>query len=263
MVEDTLDGGHPTWRLRVSVARAGLRERGHRAGLTGQKTLLRGLTSRWGSFLVAGAVFALLPIQFRASPSPARAWRVTAALDALTALAVLGGVALLAGGLLALPAFGRFLRAGGWPKIRRRVTWAAGATAMAGGALTALVLVPGAETYDQLNESGTYVLGLAVTSLLLAVVPALWISITTATDKHLGLSPRVRAAEKVLVAVTAAAVTGMVYVNIFWISAMESSASWLFAGLAGLAVWAAGTTYRLRRAVGRGRRLRAAPGRGR
>jgi len=108
-----------------------------------------------------------------------------------------------------------------------------------------------------------YVLGFAVTSLLLAAVPWLWLSAATATAKHLGLSPRVRAAEKVLAAATTAAVSGMVYVNIFWISAMESSASWLFVGVAGLAVWTAGTTIRLRRAVRRGRRLRAAAGRGR
>jgi hypothetical protein len=155
------------------------------------------------------------------------------------------------------------LRTGGWPKIRRRVARAAGATAMAGGALTALILVPGAETYDQLDKSGAYILGLAVTSLLLAVVPALWISVVTATARHLGLSSRVRAAEKVLAAVTAAAVSGMVYVNILWISAMESSASWLIFGLAGLTVWTVTTTFQLRLAVRRGRRLRSAPGRGR
>ena len=32
MVEDTLDGGRPGWRLRLGVIWAGLRERGRRAG---------------------------------------------------------------------------------------------------------------------------------------------------------------------------------------------------------------------------------------
>ena len=49
----------------------------------------------------------------------------------LTAVAVTGAM-VLAGGLAALPALVRFVRAGGWPEVRRRVGWAAGATAVAG-----------------------------------------------------------------------------------------------------------------------------------
>ena len=263
MVEDTLDGGHPTWRLRVSVARAGLRERGHRARLTGQKTLLRSLNRGWGTFLVAGFAFSILPDDFRASPSPARAWKATAVLDAVVALAVFGGAAILAGGLLALPAFGRFLRTGGWPQIRRRVAWTAATTAPAGGGLAALILVSGTETYDRVNGSWAYSLGLAVTTLLLAVTLGLWASAATTTAKRLGLSPRVRAAEKVLATVAAAAMSATVYVNSIWLSAVQGSASWLFFGLGGLAVLAASTTFRLRLAVRRGRRLRTKAARGR
>ncbi len=41
MVEDTLDGGRPTLRLRISVAWGGLRERRHRVwtGLIGPAAL--------------------------------------------------------------------------------------------------------------------------------------------------------------------------------------------------------------------------------
>jgi len=263
MVEDSLDGRRPSWRLRASVAWAGLRERAHRARLSGQKALVRGLDRGWGTFLVAGFVVSILPDDFRASPSPARAWRATAVLDALVALAILGGVAVLVGGLLTLPAFGRFLRAGGWPQIRRRVAWAAGITAVAGGGLAALILGPGTETYGQVNGSWAYALGLAVTTLVLAVALGLWASAATTTARHLGLSPRVRAAEKMLAAVTAAVISVAVYVNSIWISAVEGSASWLIFGLAGLTVWTVTTTFRLRLAVRRGRRLRSAPRRGR
>ncbi len=263
MVEDSLDGRRPRWRLRLSVAWAGLRERGHRARLTGQKALLRGLNRGWGTFLVAGFVFSILPDDFRASPSPARAWRATTVLDAVVALAVLGGVAVLAGGLLALPAFGRFLRVGGWPQIRRQVAWAAGTTATAGGGLAALILVPGTETYDQVNGSWAYGLGLAVTTLLLAVALGLWASTATTTAKRLGLSPRVRAAEKVLAPVAAAAISAAVYVDSIWLSAVQGSAYLLFFGLGGLVVLAASTTFRLRLAVRRGRRLRTRAARGR
>jgi hypothetical protein len=57
MVEDSLDGRRPGWRLRLSVVWAGLRERGHRVRLAGQRAappVLRGLT--------ATAVFAMIPL---------------------------------------------------------------------------------------------------------------------------------------------------------------------------------------------------------
>jgi hypothetical protein len=171
MVEDNLDGERPGLRFRLSVARAGLRERGHRVRLAGRRAappVLSALTGRWWTFFVAGFVFAILPYEFKAPSGTAQGWRVTAALAALVAVAVLGGVAVLISGLLALPAFGRFLRAGGWRQIRRRVAWAAGATAAAGGGLAVLVLVQGSLTYDQLSASWVFFLGDAGTGLLLA-----------------------------------------------------------------------------------------------
>ena len=53
---------------------------------------------------MAGNVFAILPYEFKAPSGTAQGWRVTAALAALAAVAVLGGVCVLASGLLALPA---------------------------------------------------------------------------------------------------------------------------------------------------------------
>jgi hypothetical protein len=92
MVEDSLDGRRPTWRLRLSLARAGLRERGHQARRAGQRAappVLRALTGRWWTFFVAGYVFAVLPFEFKSSSGPALRWPATAALDALVAVAAL------------------------------------------------------------------------------------------------------------------------------------------------------------------------------
>ena len=142
MVEDSLDGERPGLRFRLSVARAGLRERGHRARLAGQRAalpVLRALTwTRW-TFFLAGSAVINLPYEFKASSGAAQRWQATAAMGAFAAVAALGGAAVLTGAILAFPAFGRFLRAGGWPRIRRRVAWAAGATAAAGGGMAALV----------------------------------------------------------------------------------------------------------------------------
>ena len=123
MVEDSLDGRRPGWRLRLSVAWAGLRERGHRARLAGQRAalpVLRALTwTRW-TFFLAGSAVINLPYEFKASSGAAQRWQATAAIGAFAAVAALGGAAVLTGAILALPAFGRFLRAGGWPRSPRR-----------------------------------------------------------------------------------------------------------------------------------------------
>jgi hypothetical protein len=266
MVEDNLDGERPGLRFRLSVARAGLRERGHRARLAGQRTalpVLSALTGRWWTFFVAGYVFAILPYEFKAPSGAAQGWRVTAALAALVAVAVLGGVGVLAGALLALPAFGRFLRAGGWRQIRRRVAWAAGATAAAGGSLAALVLVQGSLTYDQLSGSGVFFLGAVGTGLLLAAAFGLWANAVKAAARHLDLAVRVRAGEMLLAAVTATAVLAMLPFTTFLISATQSSLFQLLLGVVVLAVQSVAATISIRRAVRRGRRLRARAARAR
>lgn len=54
LVEDTLDGRRPGWRLRLGVARAGLRERGHvLSGPAGKRAL-----SRWVTLLMTGCLLA-------------------------------------------------------------------------------------------------------------------------------------------------------------------------------------------------------------
>ena len=90
---------------------------------------------------MAALVCAVVPGELASAPFPARAWQAVALGALLAAIAVTGAVVLV-GGLAALPALVRFVRAGGWPKIRRRVEWAAGATAVAGGGLAGPGLSP-------------------------------------------------------------------------------------------------------------------------
>jgi hypothetical protein len=259
MVGDSLDGRRPTVRLHLSVARAGLRERGHQARLACQRHRL--LLMRAGISLVAGYAFASLPLDFKASPPPARQWQATAALDSEIAMAVLGGVAVVAIGFLAWPAFARFLRAGGWPQVRGRVAWAAGATAVAGGGLAALIAAPGAAMYDQLDHSGPYSLGMVGTGLLLAAALGLWTSAAAAMGKRLRMPARVRAGQNGLAAVTATLALSTASVNVVWLGALQSSVLQLFLGIVGLAGWALHATLTIRRAIRADRRLRVAAGR--
>ena len=217
LIQDTLEEGHPAWRLRLGVAWGGLRERGRQARHAAAASVRRRAgRDRWGTVLMAGLVCAVVPGQLVSAPFPARAWQAVALGALLTAVAVTGAM-VLAGGLAALPALVRFVRAGGWPKIRRRVGWAAGATAVAGGGLVGLVLVSGTRSPAQVNAWGAYWTGLLVAGLALAVAIGLWAAAATAAARHLTLTPRVRAVHLVLGAIIPTAVSMVVVtLGVWW-----------------------------------------------
>jgi hypothetical protein len=116
LVEDTLDGRKPGWRLRLSVTWSGLREWGRvLAGPAGRRA-----ASRWPTFILAGSLLAGSVEDILAYPPAARAWEAVTAMTVLATLAAVTGAAIVAAGLAARPSLVRFLRSGGWPKIRRR-----------------------------------------------------------------------------------------------------------------------------------------------
>jgi hypothetical protein len=262
LIQDTRDEGRPTWRMALGVAWGGLRERGHQAGRAGRATVKRlAGPDLWAQMLVAGTMVACLPQNLSESPPAARGWPAVAAFDAVLAALSLSGAVVLACGLAALPAVVRFLRAGGWPKIRRRAAWAAGATVVAGGGLTGLVLAAGSLSPAQVDASGFYTAGFVATGLATTAAIGLWALAAEVTARHFALAPRVRTVQLVLVAVTPAAVmVVLATLNLWW--AATQSPGWLVAavvllGTASLSIW-----LRLPRAVRKGRRLRAAASRG-
>jgi hypothetical protein len=259
MIEDSLDGGRPTARLRLSVAWAGLRERGHQVRLAGQKTALRvvrGLGGRPGMAFIVASIFVTLPIDLKRTPPASRIWQANVVLDVLAGLMILTGAVIAARGLAALPAFARFLRAGGWPKIRRRVAWAAGATVAAGGGLAWLVIVVRSHTYAQLNVSLVYGCGEVATILAVMVALGLWARAVKAAARRLDLTPRVRTVEKMLGAVTVSAICFTFGVNQIWIASIESSVSWLLLGTTLIAGQAFVLIWRRKGAAGPGRHVR-------
>jgi hypothetical protein len=259
LIQDDLDEGRPAWRLRLSVIGGGLRERGRQARHAAAASVRRPAGhDRWGTILMAGLVCGFIPGDLAAPSAAAGAWQAVA-LDALLAAVALTGAIVVADGLAALPALVRFLRAGGWPKIRRRIAWAAGATVAVGGGLAGLVLVlvSGSHRPAQLNASWAYWAGVVVTALAMTVAIGLWAIAATATARHLTLTPRVRAAQLVLGAVIPAAVTAMVVTLALWWSATQASVTLLVLAVANLAAASVGAPVRIRRALRRGRRLRS------
>src|SRR5690348_7563207 len=118
MVEDTLDGRRPGWRLRLGAVGAGLRERYHvLSGPTGER-----IVDRWGMFIVAGCLLAG-SVDEIGHRSATGTWPAVAAMTALAALAAVTGAAIVAAVAIARRSLVRFLRTGGWPKVRRRIIW--------------------------------------------------------------------------------------------------------------------------------------------
>ncbi len=201
--------------------------------------------------LVAGSIIALLPANLSQSPPPARGWQAAAAFDAVLAAVALTGAVVVASGLTAFPALVRFLRAGGWPKIRRRIAWAAGVTVVAAGALAGLVVISGSRSPAQLDASLAYLVGFLATGLAVTVAIALWATAATAVAKHLTLMPRVRAAQLMLGALTPIAVTVMLVTLDLWWSVTQFPA-WLVAGLVLLGLASVPAWLRIRVAAQQG-----------
>jgi hypothetical protein len=259
LIQDTLDEGRPTWRLRLGVVRGGLRERVHQAVRAGTAAAKRTSTG-WLITVVAAMILGGLPWELKASLPPARAWQKTAAFDALVGAFAVTGVVVLASGLVAAPAFIAFLREGGWQQIRRRVAWAAGATVAAGGGLAGLFLAERSMSSAQVNHSWAYGIGVVATTAALVVAFGLWASAITATAKHLKLATRARAAQPLLAAVTLTAAQAILPANLIWLAATQSSLPWLVVGVTDLALVGFVTPRSIGRAVRQGRRLRVASG---
>ena len=124
-----------TWRIRGNIVTSGFRER-----LRGSSPPQLRVLWAWSLFAIGGMAFqktsehwqVVVPNGDRAVP--------TAAFDTVQAAAVIGSAAILAGVALALPAFLRDLRSGGWPAVRRPILIASAATAVAAAALVAVAL---------------------------------------------------------------------------------------------------------------------------
>jgi hypothetical protein len=260
LIQDTLDEGRPTWRLRLSVAWGGLRERAHQAAQAGTAAAKRASLG-WLITVTAAPVLGNLPWNLKATLPPARVWQKTAAFDALVGAFAITGVLVLASGLVAAPAFIAFLREAGWPKIRRRVAWAAGAAVPAGGGLAGLFLGQRSMSSAQLSHSWAYAIGVVATTVALVAAFGLWASAATATAKHLKLATRARAAQPLLAAVTLTAALTIVPANLLWLAAIQSSLAWLVVGVANLALVGFVTPRRIGWAVRRSRRLRTAASR--
>lgn len=134
LLEDTYaTAGEVPLRQRVRLAGSGLAERARSAGLAGwsddPEVRMRGgsllVLCGWACFIVAGAIFVKTADHWSLSRSAAAHQVAAGGFNVVGVAAVVGCLVVLLAAVLVLPAFARFVRAGGWDQIRRPVVVAA------------------------------------------------------------------------------------------------------------------------------------------
>jgi hypothetical protein len=239
LMEDDLGGRRPTVGFRLSVAVGGVRERAHGAGLLGD-TLPRAERARsasllvlcaWTVFVLAGASFSKLSEHFDGAVPTASRSLPTRAFDSVVVAAAVGGVLVVAGALVAVPAFARFLRHGGWAAVRRQVIRAATVTAVTVGVTCALVPWAHSLTPTQRNGGSVpYGLAFLAWAALVAMTLILWTAVAVAAGRRVELSDRALALESALATVVAAAMVAMTVATAVWWGALATRAPWFLHG---------------------------------
>ena len=200
---------------RFGLVSGGLRQRARASGLGGDSVpapervragaLL--VLAAWIAFVVAGANFAKFSEHFdEALPHSMETHRLPdLAFLVLQTTAGVASVLVVTGALLALPAFVQFLRADGWPLLRRHLLRALGATA-----LTVVITVPlllwAHRLTSQQRNGGMHWYGALylLWAVFIVLTLTLWTVVAIAAARRVHLSKRILTAESVLAVAVAA-----------------------------------------------------------
>ena len=241
LMQDELSDRRPSWRFRVAMAIAGMRERLHYAGLVGdgQSPAVRMrawslvVLGTWVPFVLAGASFQKLSEHYDAAvPTVSRALP-SGAFDAVVVAAAIGVGLVLLGALAVLPAFLRFLAAGGWSVLRRPARRAAALSVLAVVAFGALL--PWAHSLSNAQRNGAYWLyGAAFLSwaLLAAAALVLWTAAAVTVTRRLDLSSGVVSFQSALAVGLAAVMIVVTAATAVWWASIAMHAPWFLHGTA-------------------------------
>ena len=221
-----LEDEHGSWRVGLDVLRAGVTQRLRSAALLGADApaderrragVLLVLCS-WSLFVVAGCAYAKLTEHWQAvTPDESRSV-AAAAFNIMLLTSELGTVAVLFGIGVALPAFVRFLRSGGWAAIRRPVLRAAVVTAATLVVSGGLVLWARQISDTQRNGSDwVYSTGFVLWALFVFASIGLWTIAAVAAARRIELTPaRLRLEARVAYAVTFAMLVMTAAALVWW-----------------------------------------------
>jgi len=239
LIEDEHGDGRPRIGARAEVAWAGVRERARQAAVIGDR---RPPTERiwtgalvvlcgWSVFVLGGAAFQRQSEHFAVGvPAGARSVPVDA-FHVVQALAALGGLLVVTGALVAMPAVVRLVGGGGWRQLQRRAAWTAGTTVTCVGAVAGLAAW--AHSLGPVARNGgsvLYSLAFVGVGLLAALALGQWTALAVAAARRIHVEAWLRRTEAGLAAALFVVMAVITVATALWWSELAASAPWVLAG---------------------------------
>jgi hypothetical protein len=238
MIEDDLEGRRVTLRYRFLLARSGLKEHLHDAGLVG-KTVSPSERMRGGAlsvlcafalFIMAGIGIAKVSEHWGRSLSEGSRRLPTVSFTLFECLAAACCAAVMFAAAMLLPTFTRFLRDGGWRAIKRRVEWAVAATLATVAVGIGLVIWAQHLNFHQRNDGfGMYQFMFMIGAVFVAATVFTWLAAAVAATRRLSLRPRQLKVAGGLAVSVAVCMPVMTAAAAFWWSSIAAVAPWFFA----------------------------------
>jgi hypothetical protein len=225
LISQASSGRGPGLRASADLVASAFRERLHAAGLAGDGppgARVRGgallVLWAWLLFVLAGLSLQKLSEHWQASVSSAARAYSSTAFDVLVVTATLASGLVLVAAATALPSLVPFLRAGGWPQLRRLVLTSVAITACALAAT--IVLVGWAHGLDERQRNGhdlAYAAGFLGWAVVVAACLTSWTATAAAVLRRIDLSAgRLRLDAWIAAAVTAAMALMTALTIVWW-----------------------------------------------
>jgi hypothetical protein len=219
IVDMHADRGRARWRIRSDLIASAVRVRLQGPGGAGQRIASGGslVLWAWALFVLAGGIVAKTSEHWqRVLPGHAGP-AAHVAFDGLT-VAAIGSATLVAAGIaLTLPAAARFLRDGGWPRVRMRALAAVALTAAVIPALVAIGAWAHGLTDAQRNgHDAVYGAAVLCWGALAAACLLAWTAVATRIASELRCRRGVLCAQAVIAPVVAIAMAAMTAATLVW-----------------------------------------------
>lgn len=221
IVDMHADGRDAGWKVRGDVFRGAARERLRCAHHGEPSRRIRGGASlvlwAWAVFVLAGAILAKTSEHWQRSVSAHPASNASLAFGGLIVAAVTAAVLVAAGIALTLPAAMRFLREGGWPRVRSRTLIAAALTVAA--IATTVALVAWAHRLSVLDRNGhdhLYAGAFLCWAALVAAVVLAWTAVATGIARGLRCGRAVLRAQALLAPAVTILMAVMTVATVAW-----------------------------------------------
>jgi hypothetical protein len=240
LILDMSDGRRVPWRVRADVLGAGLRERLHASGLSGDgpaRSRVRAgvvlVMWAWALFVLGGAVLGKSTEHWQsAMPTGSGHTLATAAFSTVLVGAVGAALLVLAGIGAALPDVLSFLRGGGWRHMRAPVLTAVGLTvAMVAATLGLAAWAHGLTPAARNGHDTAYAIAFLAWAALCAGTLFTWTAAAALTARHLGLATWIlRVQARLAAAATAAMGLIAAATAVWWVTVAQASPAALTGG---------------------------------